>query len=67
MEEKNKSFEESLLELEKIVSLLEKGELSLEESIKEYEKGMTLSVSLSKQIKDAKLKIEELKQAKDEN
>jgi exodeoxyribonuclease VII small subunit len=36
----SKTFEESLKELESIASELENGNLSLEDSIKKFEKGM---------------------------
>ena len=35
-----KSFEESIVELEKIVNELENGNLSLDESMKKFEEGM---------------------------
>ncbi|MFZ2538285.1 MAG: exodeoxyribonuclease VII small subunit [Oscillospiraceae bacterium] len=56
-----KSFEEALLELETIVSSIEKGELSLEQSMEVYEKGINLTANLNNRLKTAKLKIEELK------
>ncbi len=40
---KAKSFEESMDELEKIVSELESGESSLDDSLKLFEQGMKLS------------------------
>ena len=36
-------FEKSIAELEEIVRQLEKGELSLEDSLKQFEKGITLA------------------------
>lgn len=56
-----KSFDESLLELENIVASLEKGELSLEKSMEVYEQGIKLTSNLNNRLKTAKLKIEELK------
>ena len=38
-----KSFEENLEELEKIVTDLEKGELNLDESVKRFEEGISIS------------------------
>ena len=55
------NFEQALIELEEIVSSLETGELSLEESMVIYEKGIKLTASLNNRLKTAKLKIEELK------
>ncbi len=40
---KEKSFEESLNELEQIASKLESGDLGLDEAIKEFENGIKLS------------------------
>ena len=40
--EKKKTFEEALAELEKIVGDVEAGEIGLEESIDQYEAGMKL-------------------------
>ena len=39
----NLTFEEAMEDLEKIVSELENGNLSLDESVKKFEKGMKLS------------------------
>ena len=43
---KSLSFESGMEELEALVSALEKGELSLEESFKAYEKGVRLASQL---------------------
>ncbi|MEC8472373.1 MAG: exodeoxyribonuclease VII small subunit, partial [Pseudomonadota bacterium] len=37
------NFEEALQELERLVSLMEEGELSLEDSMKAFEKGIKLT------------------------
>ncbi len=52
MEEKN--FEQLLAELNEIVSQLESGTLSLEESVEKYQKGMQLSVECKKRLDAAK-------------
>ena len=44
--EKTPAFEEGMEELEALVQALEKGELSLEESFKAYEKGVRLAAQL---------------------
>ncbi|MEG0873270.1 MAG: exodeoxyribonuclease VII small subunit [Clostridia bacterium] len=54
---KEKTFEESLQELEKIAIQLEKGELDLENSIVEFEKGMKLSKECTKKLDDAEKRI----------
>ena len=49
-----KKFEELLQELNTIVSELESGELSLEESIEKYQKGMELSKLCKDKLLQAK-------------
>lgn len=56
----NLTFEQALIQLEEIIVSLEKGELSLDQSICVYEKGVKLTAFCNKEIKGAKLKIEEL-------
>ncbi len=50
-------FEKSLQQLEAIVSKLEKGELSLEESIKHFEQGIKLSRECQQALRYAEQKI----------
>lgn len=47
-------FEELLKELEQIVSELENNDLSLDESIKKYQRGIELSSKCKKLLEDAK-------------
>ena len=63
----NKTFEESLAELEKIASKLEGGDLGLDEAIKEFEKGMKLSKECSEKLDEAEKKINILVQGEDGN
>ena len=51
------SFEELLSELETTVKALEEGNLSLENSIQMYEKGIKLSYECKKTLEEAKQKI----------
>ena len=51
------SFEESLTELENIVHNLEQGDLSLEESMTLFERGLNLSQSSQIKLQDAEQKI----------
>ncbi len=53
----NKTFEESLEELEKIAFKLERGDLKLEDSIAEFEKGMKLAKECSEKLDDAEKRI----------
>jgi exodeoxyribonuclease VII small subunit len=53
-------FEQSITELESIVTHLEKGELSLEESLKQFEQGVTLAQKCQETLNQAEQKIEHL-------
>jgi len=53
-------FEESMERLEKIVTELESGELSLEDSIARYEEGMKLQRRLTEVLNQAEKRIERL-------
>lgn len=57
---KTVKFEKSLADLEKIVAQLEKGELTLEESLKQFEKGVGLAGQCEKMLNDAEQKVETL-------
>jgi exodeoxyribonuclease VII small subunit len=59
---KKESFEGSLELLEDLVRQLESGEKGLEESLSVFEKGITLAKTLTKQLEDAKHKVEVLTQ-----
>lgn len=54
----NLSFEESLAELETIVQNLEQGELSLEDSMTLFERGLNLSQGSQEKLKSAEQKIQ---------
>ena len=51
-------FEDCLERLERIVQELERGEVSLEQSLKLFEEGMQLSATCRKQLEDAEGKVE---------
>ena len=51
-------FEEAFKKLEKIVQDLEKGDLSLDESLKKYQEGIELSRVCSQRLENAKKKID---------
>ncbi|TAL59512.1 MAG: exodeoxyribonuclease VII small subunit [Legionella sp.] len=53
-------FEQSISELEEIVRQLEKGELTLEDSLKQFEKGISLARGCQDVLKEAEQKIEML-------
>lgn len=54
------SFEESLLRLKEIVEALEKGNTSLEESMKLFEEGSKLAASCYETLKKAEQKVTEI-------
>jgi exodeoxyribonuclease VII small subunit len=54
------SFEETLLELEGIVDKLEKGQLSLDESLMLFEKGIKLVRECNDRLKTAQQRVEQL-------
>ena len=54
---KEKSFEEQMETLEGIVNELEKGELSLDESLAKFEDGMKLAKECNKILESAEKKI----------
>ena len=53
----DKSFEESLAELEKIATEIEKGDLGLEQAMSEFEKGIKHSKECSEKLDDAEKRI----------
>lgn len=59
------SFEESLTKLEEIVASLERGDLSLEDSVRLFEEGTRLSAECRKQLEEAEGKVELLVKQRD--
>lgn len=59
------SFEESLKRLETVVDQLEKGELTLEESLKLFEEGVNLTANCKKELDDAEGKVQMLVKQRD--
>ena len=51
------NFEETMQKLEQITAELEKGELSLDESVKKFEEGIKLSKECSEKLDDAEKRI----------
>lgn len=54
------SFEDALKELEGIVARLEQGEVNLEESIAQYERGQALKTHCEKKLKAAEGRLEKI-------
>lgn len=63
-QEKPKTFENKLEQLERLTEQMESGNLSLEELLKVYEEGMQLSNSLQKDLDLAQARLQELKSGK---
>jgi exodeoxyribonuclease VII small subunit len=58
----NFNFEKALSELNQIVSQMEQGGLSLEESLKSFEKGVALTRRCQEALQDAEQKVHVLMQ-----
>ena len=56
--QKEPSFEETLSELENLVETLEKGELSLDESLQSFERGIELTRSCKQVLEAAEQKVQ---------
>ena len=63
---KDASFEDSLNRLQQISELLGSGEAGLEESLKLYEEGISLAKNCYSTLRDAELKVTELKKQLEE-
>lgn len=63
---KNLKYEDAIKKLEDIVVQLEKGELSLEKTIELYDEATKLSGYCTAMLDNAKLKIEELSEKKED-
>lgn len=63
MSKEMKTFEENLAELEAVVTKLEQGDVALEEALSEFQKGMKLSKSLQKTLKEAEETLVKVMQA----
>jgi exodeoxyribonuclease VII small subunit len=54
------NFETALEELESLVSKMESGDLSLDESLKAFERGVKLARQCQNELKNAELKVQAL-------
>ncbi len=64
-EDKQPSFEQSLAQLESIVSAIEEGKVGLQDAINQYEKGMTLIQRCRDMLADAEAKVQKLQLTED--
>ncbi|HHH40189.1 MAG TPA: exodeoxyribonuclease VII small subunit [Sedimenticola sp.] len=60
------SFEESLSELESLVETLERGDLSLDESLKTFERGVELTRTCQQALQAAEQKVKILSEKSDD-
>ena len=58
------NFEEHLTELEKVVERLERGDLTLDESVRLFEDGMKLSTACKRELEQAEGRIQVLVEGK---
>lgn len=58
MSKRNPRFEEAEAELKQLVERLEQGELSLEESLKAFERGVHLARTCQKLLREAEQKVQ---------
>lgn len=65
MNQKNKTFEESMVRLEQIVRAMERGDVPLEESLKLFQEGTDLVRSCGKLLDDAQLQVNKIITAAD--
>ena len=55
---KETGFEQSLAELEALVEQLERGDMPLEKTLEQFERGIALTRSCQKALQDAEQKVE---------
>lgn len=57
---KKQTFEAGMSELEVLTVRLETGDMTLDETMKTYEKGVTLAAQLKRQLEDSRKRIEQI-------
>lgn len=65
MTKKNPTFEENIHRLEQIVRAMEKGDVSLEESLKLFQEGTELVRTCQKLLEEAELQVKKITVAAD--
>ena len=60
MNKNNATFEENMFRLEKIVQSMERGDVSLEESLKLFQEGTELVKNCGKMLDDAELQVSKI-------
>lgn len=64
-QDKEPTFEESLAQLETIVSSIEEGKVGLQDAIRQYESGMALIQRCRNMLADAEAKVQQLQLTED--
>ena len=64
-QEKTPSFEEKLLEVQELTGKIESGVLPLEDSVKEYERGMKILAALSADLENMNRRVTVLQNGKE--
>ena len=67
MSEEQKSFEERLQDVQEIISRIEEGKLSLEDSVKQFEDGMKTLSALDTELKDMNRRLTVLRDGQELN
>jgi len=62
MKDQPQTFEQKMAELDAIMEWFDSDEVTLDESIKQFERGMKLSGELEKELQQAENKVEKIKQ-----
>ena len=57
---KKQTFEAGMSELEALTARWETGDMTLDETMKTYEKGVTLAAQLKRQLEDSRKRIEQI-------
>ena len=57
---KKQTFEAGMSELEALTARLETGDMTLDETMKTYEKGVTLAAQLKRQLEDSRKRIAQI-------
>ena len=66
MTEKKISFEESLQEVQEIITRIEEGKLPMEDSVKQFEEGMKTLAALDEELKEMNRRLTVLQDGKEQ-
>ena len=66
MTDNKKSFEESLQEVQEIITRIEEGTLPLEDSVKQFEEGMKTLAALDEELKEMNRRLTVLQDGKEQ-